>query len=97
MNSNNPTIYFGIGLPHADQEFGGGAEYVGDSHQVISTGLRDFSDLLAASYRLRILGKYEGITDTPAVPYFAQFDKLFLENKFILRIRDTESWLRCCR
>lgn len=30
-----------------------------------------------AQYRLSILDRYQGLTDTPVVPYFPQFDRLF--------------------
>jgi hypothetical protein len=45
-------------------------------------------------YRLHVLERYRAVTDTPVAPYYAQLDKLFPGSKFILTVRDPESWLR---
>ena len=44
-------------------------------------------------FKLPILETCDGITDTVAVPYFAQFDKHDPDSKFILTVRELESWL----
>lgn len=45
-------------------------------------------------YRLRVLEQYQGATDTPVAPYYAQLDKIYPGSKFILTVRDKEPWLR---
>jgi len=44
-------------------------------------------------YKLSILNTYQGITDIPIAPYYAQLDNLYPGSKFILTIRDLTSWL----
>lgn len=50
-------------------------------------------ELKRGNFDLSILKKYQAITDTPVVPYYPQFDKLFPGSKFILTTRDMDSWL----
>jgi hypothetical protein len=45
-------------------------------------------------YRLRILDEYQGVTDITVAPYFAQLDRTWPGSKFILTVREKESWLR---
>jgi hypothetical protein len=52
-----------------------------------------YSELRHGNVDLSILKEYSGIADTPVVPYYAQFDKVFPGSKFILTIRDKTSWL----
>jgi hypothetical protein len=40
------------------------------------------------------LKDFDGITDITVTPFYAQLDKLFPDSKFILTVRDKESWLR---
>ena len=49
--------------------------------------------LRTGQFRLSILEKYQAVADTPVVPYYAQLDKEFPGSKFILTLRDIESWL----
>lgn len=51
-------------------------------------------ELMAGKYNFSILKDFDGITDITVAPYYAQLDKLFPDSKFILTIRDKESWLR---
>ena len=51
-------------------------------------------ELLAGKYNFSILNDFDGITDITVAPYYAQLDKLFPDSKFILTVRDKESWLR---
>ena len=41
-------------------------------------------ELRSGIYRLSILEDYQGVTDTPVVPYYAQLDSIYPESKFIL-------------
>ena len=51
-------------------------------------------ELMAIKYNFSILNDFDAITDITVAPYYAQLDKLFPDNKFILTVRDKESWLR---
>jgi hypothetical protein len=51
-------------------------------------------ELRAGKYNFSLLKDFDGITDITVAPYYAQLDKLFPDSKFILTIRDKESWLR---
>jgi hypothetical protein len=51
-------------------------------------------ELMAGKYNFSLLKDFDGITDITVAPYYAQLDKLFPDSKFILTIRDKESWLR---
>lgn len=51
-------------------------------------------ELKAGRYDLSILREKEALTDIPVAPFYAQFDALFPDSKFILTTRPTDSWLR---
>mgnify|MGYP000010224081 CR=1 FL=1 len=51
-------------------------------------------ELRAGNYDLSILNDWEGIADITVAPFYAQLDKMFPDSKFILTVRDKESWLR---
>ena len=51
-------------------------------------------ELMAEKYNFSILNDFDGITDITVAPFYAQLDNLFPDSKFILTIRDKESWLR---
>jgi hypothetical protein len=53
-----------------------------------------FEELARGEYRLSVLNEYQGATDTPVAPFFAQLDKAWPGSKFILTVRDRDSWLR---
>jgi hypothetical protein len=55
-----------------------------------------YRELVMAQYRLSILKTYRGLTDTPVVPYYPQFDRLYPGSKFILTVRDKNAWLQSC-
>lgn len=50
-------------------------------------------ELMAGKYDFSILNDFDGITDITVAPFYAQLDKLFPNSKFILTVRDKESWL----
>ena len=54
-------------------------------------------ELRSGQYKLSLLEKYQGVADTPVVPYFAQLDKEYPGSKFILTTRDMDSWLESVR
>jgi hypothetical protein len=51
-------------------------------------------EVMAGQYDFSILNDFDGITDITVAPFYAQLDKLFPDSKFILTVRDKESWLR---
>ncbi len=51
-------------------------------------------ELEQGDYRLSVLEHYQAVTDTPVAIYYAQLDRLFPGSKFILTVREKESWLR---
>ena len=53
-----------------------------------------YAELRRGEYRLSLLRDYDGVTDTPVAPFFAQLDRAWPDSKFILTIRDKPSWLR---
>ena len=50
-------------------------------------------ELMAGKYDFSILNDFDGITDITVAPFYAQLDLLFPGSKFILTVRDKESWL----
>src|SRR5262245_32103566 len=52
-----------------------------------------YDDLRWGNYRLRIMEGYQGVTDNVA-PFYAQLDRSFPGSKFILTVREKQSWLR---
>lgn len=53
-----------------------------------------YRELTSGCYRLSILDDYDAIVDTPAAPYYPQLDAAWPGSKFILTVREPESWLR---
>lgn len=53
-----------------------------------------FTELRSGQYRLSVLRDYQGATDTPVAPFYAQLDRAWPGSKFILTVRDKASWLR---
>jgi hypothetical protein len=52
-----------------------------------------FHELASANYRLSVLNKYQSITDIPAAPFYPQFDSMYPGSRFILTVRELDSWL----
>lgn len=40
--------------------------------------------------------RYDVLSDTPVIPYMAALDKAYPDARFILTVRDIESWLKSC-
>ncbi len=57
-----------------------------DTFRAVETGQLDFS----------LLESFDGITDITVAPFFAQLERKYPNAKFILTVRDEESWLRSC-
>jgi hypothetical protein len=52
------------------------------------------NELESGNYNFSVLKEFDGITDITVAPYYAQLDQLFPDSKFILTVRDKDSWLR---
>lgn len=57
-----------------------------DTFRALASGRLDF----------RVLEAFDGITDITVAPYYAQLEQRYPEAKFVLTVRDEESWLRSC-
>ncbi|WP_339746533.1 sulfotransferase family protein [uncultured Maricaulis sp.] len=55
-----------------------------------------YVELSNAQYDLTILRDLDGLTDITTIPFYPQFDKLYPGSKFVLTVRDRESWLASC-
>lgn len=53
---------------------------------------KTYHELANGIYSLSILKKYDAITDLTISQYYAQLDKEYPDSKFILTVRDRESW-----
>jgi hypothetical protein len=53
-----------------------------------------FECLRNGRYRLPILEEYQGAVDIPVAPFYAQLDAEYPGSRFVLTVRDPESWLR---
>lgn len=56
-----------------------------------------YTELSNGQYDLTLLKHHDGLTDITCVPYYQQFDKQYPGSKFVLTVRDKESWLNSCR
>ncbi len=57
---------------------------------------RTYEELRAGRYRLSILEEFRGVVDLPVAPFYAQLDREFPGSRFVLTVREKESWLRSC-
>lgn len=57
---------------------------------------RTLCELRAGRYRLSILEEFQGVTDIPVAPFYAQLDRAFPNSRFILTVRERAAWLRSC-
>lgn len=53
-----------------------------------------FAELARGNYRLSVLSEYQGVTDTPVAPFYAQLDRAWPGSKFILTVRAKTQWLQ---
>ncbi|TGY87558.1 hypothetical protein E5163_14070 [Marinicauda algicola] len=56
-----------------------------------------YTELSNGQYDLTLLRDHDGLTDITTVPFYRQFDRLYPGSKFILTVRERESWLRSCQ
>lgn len=95
--SERPKV-FGLGLSRTGtRSLTGGLQMLGwdCSHYPIDEDT--YTELANGQYDLTLLKYHDGLTDITTAPYYQQFDKIYPGSKFILTVRDKESWLRSCR
>ncbi len=54
---------------------------------------RTIEQLTQADFNLDLFEHVDAVTDTPVVPYYKDFDRLFPGSRFILTVRPLETWL----
>lgn len=47
-------------------------------------------------FRLSVAEQYDAVTDTPVASVFRELSEVYPDSRFVLTIRDKESWLRSC-
>ncbi|NET43657.1 sulfotransferase family protein [Okeania sp. SIO2B3] len=51
-------------------------------------------ELIEGNFEFSLLNNFDGITDITVASYYAQLDKIYPDSKFILTVREKESWLK---
>jgi hypothetical protein len=59
-------------------------------------GPTTYRELSSGKLDLTVLKKYDALTDTPVVPFYPHFDRIYPGSKFILTVREKEGWLSSC-
>ena len=101
MSSNDRTgeqrKVFGIGLSRTGtKSLAGALNLLGIRTKWYPQDPQTYYELVMGQYRLSILKSYQGLTDTPVVPYYPQFDQLYPGSRFVLTVREKDAWLRSC-
>lgn len=96
-NRFNARKVFGIGLSRTGtKSLATAVNFLGIRTIWYPQDPQTFAELSLCKYRLSILDVYDGITDTPIVPIYPQLDREYPGSKFILTVRDIDSWLVSC-
>jgi hypothetical protein len=86
---------FGIGLSRtATRTLAAALNLLGIRTKWYPSDPTTYRELISGRFELTVLRHYDALTDTPVVPYYAQFDQIYPDSKFILTVREKESWLR---
>jgi len=92
---HRPAKVFGIGLSRTGtKSLTKALDWLGFNVIHYPVGREMFDELTKGNCSFSLLQGYDGITDITVAPFYAQFDKLYPGSKFILTLRDKESWLR---
>ena len=92
---HRPVKVFGIGLSRTGtKSLTKALDLLGFNVMHYPTGKEVFEELTRGNYSFSLLQGYDGITDITVAPFYAQLDRLYPGSKFILTVRDKESWLR---
>jgi hypothetical protein len=88
---------FGVGLSKtATSSLNSALEVLGYRSKHFPIGMVRYDDgkiSLVRSY----VNKFDALTDTPVARFYKELDKEFPGSKFILTIRDHNSWIKSCR
>ena len=91
---NEQTRIFGIGLSRTGTvSLTRALERLGLNAQHYPNDPATQEELRHGRYSLSILAEMQALLDIPVAPYYAQFDELYPEAKFILTTRPEDSWL----
>lgn len=88
---------FGIGLSKT------GTTSLANALEILGYKTRDYPGLLhyspgdLGSIDGSLLDAYDALTDTPIPSFYRELDARYPDAKFILTIRDAESWLKSCK
>jgi len=89
---------FGIGLSRTGTlSLTEALQVIGFDAQHYPTDRATLDTLVRGDARFPLLQHYSGITDITVAPYYADLDRAWPGSKFVLTVRDEESWLRSCR
>lgn len=86
---------FGIGLSKT------GTTSLAEALKILGYKTNDFPSLSYIPHHLlgikkKQLSYYDAFTDVPVVPFYKKLDKQYPGSKFILTLREKESWLKSC-
>jgi hypothetical protein len=94
---NKPKV-FGIGLSRTGtRSLTFALQILGFDVCHYPTDAETYYELAHGQYDFAVLDEHDGITDITVSPYYAQLDKIYPGSKFILTVREKDSWLRSCR
>ncbi len=94
---NKPKV-FGLGLSRTGtRSLTLALQTLGFDLSHYPTDAQTYYELACGKYDFAVLDECDGITDITVASYYAQLDKLYPGSKFILTVREKQSWLRSCR
>jgi hypothetical protein len=96
--AKDKPMVFGLGLSRTGtRSLTAGLQILGwdTSHYPIDEDT--YTELAYGQYDLTLLKYHDGLTDITTVPYYQQLDRQYPGSKFVLTVRDRESWLRSCQ
>lgn len=88
---------FGLGLSRTGTRSLTMALHILGWHTVhYPTDAGTLATLMRGDGRFPLLEQYHGLTDITTAPVFAELDALYPDARFVLTVRDEESWLQSC-
>lgn len=95
QRTDKTTKIFGIGLSQTGtQNLAHALNLLGFNVIYSPNDEVTLTEVMGENYNFSILKDFDGITDIAVAPFYAQLDNLFPNSKFILTVRDKESWLK---
>lgn len=88
---------FGIGMPKTGTtSLHHALEILGYRSMHFPRDETTVKELEAGNYKLTLLSEYDALSDVPIPAIFAQLDQFWPDSKFVLTVRNLESWLDSC-